>query len=395
MPLQTIIKRVHRPIELGDHTHLANANSCEAAHISSVAKSKCNHPHNLLWLCANHHTKFDNGSYGAKEELNEFVIGKKIVLRERRRLNWATAGNLASSIATLLKLAGETVKAKKRTNPLDKDIALQIATGLLTLLPEVLSRNMDPRLAPVLAKISASLESGDVSGFVTEAKSFEVLKEVAAFESEFVSEAGLKPCPLCDGSRWHRDEECPVCMGDGTVPEKFVFDPSLFEAQQCNVCLGRPSSDGEDCPACGGQGDLDAYRHAAVDWAKFDEVPCKLCSGTRMHLGDDCPACGGNGKMYAYREEQIDWSSFDKVTCQLCSGSGRRDGEDCPACDGEGKLKGFVASGTDWSRFDKVTCRLCSGTRRHDGDDCVACGGHGELDAWYDDQVDWRGLGVR
>ena len=49
---------------------LANGNSCEAAHIAAVHKSKSHHPHNLIWLCANHHTKFDKGLIGPKDGLH-------------------------------------------------------------------------------------------------------------------------------------------------------------------------------------------------------------------------------------------------------------------------------------------------------------------------------------
>jgi HNH endonuclease len=49
----------------------------EAAHIVPVAKSKSNHPHNLIWLCANHHTKLDNGSFGPKGADNAIIVALK------------------------------------------------------------------------------------------------------------------------------------------------------------------------------------------------------------------------------------------------------------------------------------------------------------------------------
>jgi hypothetical protein len=45
-----------------------NADSCEAAHLNPVSKTKCNHPEELLNLCSNHHTKYDDGCYGPNEK---------------------------------------------------------------------------------------------------------------------------------------------------------------------------------------------------------------------------------------------------------------------------------------------------------------------------------------
>lgn len=35
--------------------------TCEAAHIDPVSVTDNNHPENLIWLCANHHTAYDKG----------------------------------------------------------------------------------------------------------------------------------------------------------------------------------------------------------------------------------------------------------------------------------------------------------------------------------------------
>jgi len=53
------------------------AGTCEAAHLDPVAQSKNNHPHNLIWLCANHHTAYDKGLLGPKHEDRAFVQGYK------------------------------------------------------------------------------------------------------------------------------------------------------------------------------------------------------------------------------------------------------------------------------------------------------------------------------
>jgi len=40
----------------------------------AVHKSKNNHPENLLWLCSNHHTAYDDGLFGPDEESAECVV---------------------------------------------------------------------------------------------------------------------------------------------------------------------------------------------------------------------------------------------------------------------------------------------------------------------------------
>ena len=46
----------------------AHGDTCEAAHLDPVSKSKNNHPENLLWLCSNHHTAYDDDLFGPDEE---------------------------------------------------------------------------------------------------------------------------------------------------------------------------------------------------------------------------------------------------------------------------------------------------------------------------------------
>jgi HNH endonuclease len=51
----------------------SHGSTCQAAHLDPVAKSKNNHPENLLWLCANHHVAYDDGLFGPDAENREFV----------------------------------------------------------------------------------------------------------------------------------------------------------------------------------------------------------------------------------------------------------------------------------------------------------------------------------
>jgi hypothetical protein len=83
-----------------------HADSCEAAHVDPVAQSKNNHPHNLIWLCANHHTKFDNGALGPKKSIRSFIVGLKEALHGYKRMQWKNQDTASRKLFRVLKLCG-------------------------------------------------------------------------------------------------------------------------------------------------------------------------------------------------------------------------------------------------------------------------------------------------
>jgi DnaJ-class molecular chaperone len=367
-----------------------NGNSCEAAHIAPVSTTKCNHPHNLLWLCANHHTKFDNGSLGPKGVDNELVKATKLVVQHARKYVWTQAVEVSKQIAALLKLAKDANEYLENSHSQSNvAVAEGIGEKVLGLLASATSKSNEQNLAPVILKISSALAKPYSSHSAVELTMAEKLGRVAFFEDEFRVKAGLKDCPLCHGKRWHHEQECPVCQGEGYVESDCNIDLSPYAHVTCRLCKGKRLVLGEDCRACGGEGALEARIDEQIDWAGFEKVLCRLCEGKRRMDGEDCPACGGEGELDARIVEQIDWAGFEKVSCRLCEGRRRIDGEDCPACDGEGELEARIDEQMDWSSFGKVRCRLCKGNRRIDGEDCSACGGEGELEARVVEQMDW------
>jgi DnaJ-class molecular chaperone len=367
-----------------------NGNSCEAAHIAPVAITKCNHPHNLLWLCANHHTKFDNGSLGPKGVDNELVKATKLVVQHGRKYLWTQAVEVSLQIAALLKLAKDaTGYLQNSANQSNVLVAEGLGEKVLELLSSATSKSKNQNLAPVISKISSALTKSKAGIGAAKPTMAEKLSMVAIFEDEFRFEAGLQDCPLCKGKRWHNEQECPVCQGEGYVASDRKIDLTPYAPVTCRLCKGNRRIDGEDCSACGGEGELEARFDEQIDWAGFEKIPCRLCKGSRRVDGEDCRACGGEGELESRIDEQIDWTSFEKVPCRLCKGSCRIDGEDCPACGGEGQLAAGIDEQMNWSSFDKVLCRLCKGKRRIDGEDCLACDGKGELEARFDEQMDW------
>ena len=369
---------------------LTNGNSCEAAHIASVAKSKCNHPHNLLWLCSNHHTKFDKGWLGPKEGQNELVRSQKYVLQYRRRVAWSQAADVTSHMAGLLKLAGETVKAAKNAKNEDKALAQEIASNVIKLIPLVLNLNKDESLNAVLAKVSAAIKAPKAKDSLKKGSAVQMLAKTASFESEFIKAAGLSDCPLCKGSRAHVGEECPVCCGEGTIPEGDTPDLAPFEHVDCGLCKGSGRSDGDTCLACGADGQMERRYFEQIDWAQYDNVRCDLCKGKGRRHGDDCSLCHGDKLLPRRLRDQVDLRDYDEMDCPLCKGTGKFAGDTCPECGGDRKMERRHAHKVDPGKYVDEDCALCSGSGELHGQTCFVCHGEQRVSRQVNEQVDLR-----
>jgi hypothetical protein len=80
----------------------SHKDACEAAHLDPVAKSKNNHPENLLWLCRNHHKAYDGGLFGPDDENAEFVKSFKVALHRHKMRMWSMQNDLSSKLLSLL-----------------------------------------------------------------------------------------------------------------------------------------------------------------------------------------------------------------------------------------------------------------------------------------------------
>jgi hypothetical protein len=365
---------------------LKNGNSCEAAHIEPVAQSRCNHPHNLLWLCANHHTKFDNGSIGPKGETNEVIRAAKLLLQTARKHVWQRTVDVSSTVAALLKLAKD-VHGQLEAKSASAATAEGIGKKVLELLPQLASKNQDKDLEPVLEKIAA-IASPPVgtSSFTTT----ESLAAVASLEDEFLNDAGLKTCPLCEGSRWHNDQECPVCQGDGAISKDKDPDLSAFDLVGCRLCEGQGSLDGELCPACSGEGRIEAGIEAQIDWDGFAKVECQLCGASGRHgsAGNECPVCAGERLVLRRDMERVDLREYQEVDCPLCEGSGSFDGDTCPECHGDRQMERRFADQVDVSAHEHEDCKACKGAGEFFDVTCPFCGGDRQLTRKQNDSID-------
>ena len=363
------------------HSH---RDTCEIAHIEPVASSKCNHPHNLIYLCANHHTKFDKqGVLGPVEEVREYVAGFKKTLLYVTRVKW---GSHANSIAECYSLAQLCQHLKKEIDAIgDKATAGQLGSY------EKLADDAVERLkaSTVKGKRERSNQKGTSAPedlwaklelSVQKPTRHARLASAAALtlDDEFRAAAGFVDCPLCEGNGLHGESVCPVCCGELQVDSAWVksIDLEPYTLVRCPLCKGAGKHDGEDCPVCHGDRKMERRFADHVDVAAFDDVDCPLCEGAGQWQGDDCPECSGNCSMPRYAAERVDVSAYDEVDCPLCEGAGRWQGDDCPECSGNCIMPKHAAERVDVSAYDEVDCPLCEGAGRWQGDDCPECSGN-------------------
>jgi DnaJ-class molecular chaperone len=369
----------------------AHADTCEAAHLDPVSKSKCNHPENLLWLCANHHTAYDDDLFGPDQENAEFVTSFKVALHRHKKMLWRMQDEVSRKLFLVLddcdRLADQLVLAK---TPTQINAVKRMATEALDRLPDLapVSRE-DPHydayktISPRLASLKTSPKRPEITARLEEAQSI---------KRDFVAALGYVGCPLCDASGTYDGSDCPVCGGDREIEEETVrqIDLAIYERVECPLCDGNGTFDGDDCPECGGQGEMPRYAADQVEVRQYESVKCPLCGGKGKFHGDDCPECRGDGEMPRHAAEQVDARQYEDVKCPLCRGTGKRAGDDCPECRGEGELPRHAADQVDVRQYESVECPLCGGKGQYAGEDCPECGGEGEMPRHAADQVDLR-----
>lgn len=358
----------------------------EAAHIDPINTSKSNHPHNLIWLCANHHTKFDNGCFGPKGADNQIIAALKQGLQHFKRTAWQGQAEIAKQIAATLSLCGAMQKQLSQvTNKVEVDAVERIAKKALEQLPKLALQAHSPAVKPILIRLSNKLAVGKAQqGSSTRRQ----LETAASFEEEFLLKSGLVQCPLCKGSKSHNGYDCPVCFGNGAVDKNLEVDLTEFEFVECQLCNGTRSHNYGDCPACGGEGEMERRIADRLDFSQFKLVKCQLCNGTRSHNYEECPACSGEGKMERRIADRLDFSQFEIDKCPLCKGKGKRNGDDCPACHGNGQMQRRAAERLDVADFKDIDCPLCKGVGHYNGDECPACHGNRTMEKRYAEQVD-------
>jgi hypothetical protein len=352
--------------------------SCEAAHIDAVAHSKNNHPHNLIWLCASHHTAYDKGVLGPHPENVDFIKHIKGVLLGRARTVYALQAGAEREAFQLLdtcRRAGEL----DPTTAEQKKVAEQIGKAVLEAVAEVAKKKPTAKNkagSVAFAKLSEITKSTAFTGTSVK-KRLVALTEV---REDFRLAAGMVQCPLCSGAGRRDGEDCPYCSGDGAVTQRLadMYDPHDFEYVPCPLCEGSGNyTVYDECPVCHGDCEMEKRLAELVRIDDFALAECPLCEGSGQYLDHDaCPFCQGNGEVEQRHKDNFDASLYDLTECDLCEGSGVADGfEECPKCGGNGTLPGGDAERVDKRDFEMVKCPTCKGSGSGEYGDCGTCGG--------------------
>jgi DnaJ-class molecular chaperone len=364
----------------------SSKDACEAAHITPVAKCKSNHPGNLIWLCANHHTKFDNGSFGPKGADNKIIVALKTTAHHFRRQTWSGQAEINRHLHSTLSLCKNLKQLLSGAKtPVEVEAVESMGKQVLELLPKLASQSKAAAVQPTLKKLEAQLAAASAKKGASTKKRLEA---AAFFEEEFLANSGLVLCPLCKGAKAHNGYDCPVCQGDGAVSKELDVDLREFDMVDCQLCGGAGRHNGDTCPVCSGDKRLERRFADRVDFSLYAVVRCPLCKGKRRWQGDDCPACHGDGEMPRGAADQVELDEFAEVDCPLCEGTGRYEGDDCPECAGNRQMQRRYADRVELSKYERQRCPLCKGKGLYRGDDCPACGGECELSAGAVERLD-------
>jgi hypothetical protein len=356
-----------------------NGDTCEVAHLNPVSKTKCNHPEELLNLCSNHHTKYDDGGYGPDKKNAEFVKSFKTVLHYHKRRMWVMQHEVGRKLFLVLADCERIGEEMKKAKTPDQTKAIErIARASLAELPHMAPiSHADPHYEAYKA-IETGLSSLKAA---SKANLAAQLKQAKKIKQEYVAALGFVACPLCEASGYYDGGDCPVCGGDREIDEEISerLDLAEYEKVNCPLCEGDGKLEGEDCPECGGEGEIQRRFAEQVDLRQYEAVNCPLCDGKGRFHGEQCPECHGDKQMPRHAAEQIDVSEYDDVDCPLCEGSGRHEGEDCPVCRGDRQIPRHAAEQVEVEQYRNVKCPLCKGRGQFDGDDCPACRAEGEM----------------
>jgi DnaJ-class molecular chaperone len=365
-------------------------NTCEAAHLDPVHKSRNNHPENLLWLCSNHHTAYDGGLFGPDQENADFVLDFKRVLHRFRLSLWRTQHQISQTLLTVLEDCDGLAKQLKlaKTSAQVKAIE-QIANKTLGNLPNLAPvSKSDPKFS-AYKSIVAGVKSLSKDKASAVAKR---LEKASVLRKKYVATYGFVACPLCKGGGRHDGSDCPVCNGDREIEKHIAdqFDVREFDKVACPLCKGSGHHHGDDCPACGGDAQMDRRYAERLDVSDYQKVDCPLCKGTARHNGMDCPVCGGEGELDRRHALAVDLGDYNEVDCPLCEGDGRYEGDDCPECGGDQTMERRFAAQVDLHGYRKVDCPVCHGEGTRNGSDCPACGGEARINRRDLEKIDIR-----
>ncbi|MDQ6472755.1 zinc finger domain-containing protein [Flavobacterium sp. LHD-80] len=358
---------------------LCNTNIGELAHIKPVARTFDNHPHNLIFLCPNHHTVYDFGfKYNNISE--EEIVDQKKVLQRFQSLTWGLQSNIVDSYLTLINKIGRLQEIENEL--FGSDLQLDFEKVLDKILNKIDYLKTENKQGQKIEKLVNSVIPEAKASTTQKAYSFLSVRD--EIKIEYTHTADVIECPLCHSNGYTKEfDTCPVCIGEGYIDNKLDFDISIYEFENCRLCKGKGfTSDFENCPPCNGSGKLTREQNEDINFSVYEMEDCHLCKGKGFTSDfENCPPCNGNGKLTRRQNEDINFSVYEMENCQLCKGKGfTNDFENCPPCKGSGKLRGEQIADIDFSQYEIEDCTVCNGHgSTRDFENCPPCNGTGKL----------------
>ncbi|MFV3131286.1 zinc finger domain-containing protein [Niveispirillum sp. KHB5.9] len=365
------------------------SDACEAAHIDPVSKSKNNHPENLIWLCANHHTMYDKNIFSTKGVDVSFIKAHKLALIARNKWKWQDFGKLHDTLLSLLTRCDDLLSHfKSARSPEEVAVVKKLAVEATMDLYRTAKSDASPEVTAIRQQLLPQLGRASSGEPALEAH----LMQARQIRKTYVAALGYVKCPLCHASGRYNGDDCPVCHGDREIDANFAtqVDLTQFQTVPCPVCEGGGRLRGVDCPVCQGDRALERRYADRIDVHQFDDVECPLCAARGKNA--DCSVCHGEYRTERRYADLVDLKDFQNVDCPLCASRGKN--ADCPVCHGEYRIERQYADRVDLKDFQNIDCKLCEGSGRVNHEDCPACDGNGMMERHIYDGIDWRGWDI-
>ena len=318
------------------------ADNGEVAHIVAVADSLNNSPDNLIYLCPNHHTKYDLGFKPASNVTLKVIQAAKDLkrnTRQRMMRHEANATKLCLALTTMLKSLKRDFEKGTHTGQM-AEVYLTETISLMERLPQLAAEAQEAaradrdigdtgqlvgKIAPKLMRLSAGVNSN-----TKESQLRTAVSSVVDAVDHVLLDLDEVECPRCDGRGLTGlvGDLCAYCHGDCFVStdEAADYDPEAIDQADCPRCEGRGMIGlaGSYCPFCRGSCLVSAERAAEYDEYDLPDKQYPHCqgSGVRGLVSDYCPYCRGDTIVSADKFDAYDLDNIDEAECPHCGGAG-------------------------------------------------------------------------
>lgn len=399
--------RPHIPKVISDDVNDESHHGCaicgfmdngEVAHIEAVAHTLNNAPANLIYLCPNHHAKYDLGFKPSSNISTEVIRAAKLLKRASRCRILKFEANAAQCLNSMFHFLKDAEK-KMVVAPDEHHRSIYVAEikGLMAAMPALTKaaeadaksdrlttepEKLLTKAAPKLALLAAAVKPG-----ATESDIRRQAKSIVEEVDDILIDIDEVDCPRCGGRGQIGlvGDLCSYCGGSCVVTQEKhdAYDPSELDEVDCPRCGGRGQTGliGDLCGYCGGS--CVVSQQMAEDYTpdQVDEVDCPHCGGRGQIglAGDACGYCNGSCSVSREVAAGYDRSKMDEVDCPHCNGRGQTGllGDACAYCQGSCVVSHAKYEAYDPSSIDEEECPHCHGrgTTGLAGDACALCGG--------------------